>query len=129
MTRRWPVVPTVAVLLGGVAVAGCGDSASGPGPLSATVVGPGPLGAAVVEVSGRGITGFEGAGSVRTFAAATGAEVYHVVLVATEGGDLPFRILVEDRKESLPAAVVLSAVDPQNVPMATLVGYSVRVFR
>ena len=121
--------PLLFLLAGVLALGGCGDGPRGPGPVSATVEGSAPLGAAVLEVTGDGITGFQGSGSTRTFDASVGPGVYRVVVVGTNPGALPFRILVEDRAGALPSAALVSAVDGSNVPFSTVSGLSVRVVR
>ena len=84
----------------------------------------------MVEVTGPGITGFEGAGSSRTFDAATSPNVYRVVVVGTSPGELDFRIRVEDRAGTRPTVVVVSAVDGSNVPFSSVAsGFSVDVSR
>lgn len=119
-----------ALWVGVLALAACGDDGpEGPGELAATLGGPTPVGAAVVEVRGTGVTGFEGAGSTRTFSGSPSAGVHRVVLVATTPGDLHFRIRVQDRQSDAPSVTVVSAVDAQNAPLSSVAAYSVKVTR
>jgi len=104
------------------------DGPSGPGPVSATVTGA-ALGGAVLEVTGTGITGFEGAGSSQVFHGSTAPGVYRLVVVGPGAGELRFQILVEDRSGMLPTGVVISAVDGANLPFATTTGMSLTVAR
>jgi hypothetical protein len=98
----------------------CDSGPKGPGALSATVSGR-VLGAAVLEVSGPGITSFEGQGGSRVFSAALSPNAvtpsYRVIVVDPEGGDLHFGIRVEDVAAQLPTVAVIQAVDSANAPV------------
>ena len=122
-------VCTGVLALGALALGACSDDGpDGPGPLSATISGP-TMGAAIVEVTGSGITGFEGAGSAHVVDASTAPGVYRVIVVGETPGSLSFDILVEDRSAALPTGFVISAVDGSNLPFATTTGISLQVAR
>lgn len=120
-------VVVVALLVGGLS--GC--EPSGPGPLTATVKAPGPTGALVVEVTGTGITGFDGIGDVRTLEAprGAGAATRRLVVVSASGTALRFNVRVEDVSAPFPQAVIVSAVDTSNRPIPSLTGYSIGISR
>jgi hypothetical protein len=117
------------LLLVVLALAAC--EPSGPGELTATVRTPRPTGALVVELTGVGITGFDGAGDVRTFSGPVDAVVdtQRVVVVSVSGLRIRFRVQVRDLADPPPTAVVVSAVDQENDPIDALGGYSVRIAR
>ena len=117
------------LVLGALALAAC--EPSGPGELTATVQTPRPTGALVVELTGAGITGFEGAGDVRTFSGPmdAAADTQRVVVVSVSGQRIRFRVQVRDLADPAPTAVVLSAVDTDDDPIEALGGYSVRIAR
>lgn len=119
-------------LIGALVLAtACDSGPKGPGELSATVSGR-ELGAAVLEVSGPGITSFQGQGGSRVFSAALSPNAlvptYRVIVVDPEGGDLHFGIRVEDVAAQLPTVAVLQAVGPTNVSVPGS-GLQVRVAR
>ena len=125
--RARSVLPVLALatLLG---VAGC--EPSGPGSLTATVTAPGPTGALVIEVTGTGITGFEGLGDVLTFAdAALTPSPRRVVVVSSTGSAPRFRVKVEDVSGDPPSATVVAAVNTVNTPIPSVLDYSVRIAR
>jgi hypothetical protein len=117
------------LVLGALALAAC--EPSGPGELAATVQTPRPTGALVVELTGAGITGFDGAGDVRTFSGPVeaAADTQRVVVVSVSGQRIRFRVEVRDVSEAPPTATVISAVDLENEPIAALGGYRVRIAR
>jgi len=94
-----------------------GQGPEGPGFVDVTIGGPTAVGAAVVNVSGGGVTAFEGAGGSRVFAAPLPPEVHRVVVVGESGAHLRFRVRVEDRGATLPTVVLLSVVDDGNLPV------------
>jgi hypothetical protein len=104
---------------------------NGPGELTASVRTPRPTGALVVELTGAGITGFDGAGDVRTFSGPVDAvaDTQRVVVVSVSGQGIRFRVQVRDLADPPPTAVIVSAVDQENVPIDVLAGYSVRIAR
>ena len=124
MRRRAPLLLLVAL-----ALAAC--EPSGPGELTATVRTPRPTGALVVELTGAGITGFDGAGDARTFSGPldAAADTQRVVVVSASGERIRFRVQVRDLGDSPPTAVVVSAADTDNDPIDALGGYSVRIAR
>jgi len=83
------------------------------------------LGSAVVEVEGPGIVGFEGTGDARVFAGEQADGSHRVVVVDPRGGDLRFRMRVEDVSAALPSSVVTSAADTTNVLVASGVSMTV----
>jgi hypothetical protein len=104
----------------------------GPGALSATVYAPVPTGAVLLEVVGTGITGFEGAGDVRAYAAESlrvDTLQRVIVMSPTGGAQLHLRVKVEDVSAEPPRATVVDAVDPTNRKITSLVGYTVRISR
>jgi hypothetical protein len=116
-------------MLAALALAAC--EPSGPGELTATVQAPRPTGALVVELTGTGITGFDGSGDVRAFAGSVdpAADTQRVVLVSTSGQRIRFRVQVQDLADPAPTALVVSAVDTHNDPIDALSGYGVRIAR
>ena len=103
---------------------------SGPGALTGTVQAPVATGAVIVELTGTGITGFEGVGGVRTLpTTADPLTSSHRVIVVSPSGALRFRVLVEDVGGLAPRAVVVSAVDVANLPIESLAGFSLRISR
>lgn len=105
----------------------CDDAGiEGPGALVARVEAPdAELGSAVVEVQGPGIRGFEALGGSRVFARDSGDGSHRVVVVDPGGGDLRFRIRVDEVAAALPAAVVQSAADTANVLVGSGVSLTV----
>jgi hypothetical protein len=119
----------VALLLATSFLSACDSGPKGPGFLSATVEGPVPLGAAIVEVHGEGVVGFEGAGGTHVFSAPTEPGVHRVVLVGETPGDLRFRVQVREVRDDLPSATVMSAAGGDNIPLATVQAFQVRIVR
>ena len=109
-------VAAAGVVVMALGVGACDDGAlQGPGALVARVDAPDvELGSAVVEVRGSGVRGFEAVGGSRVFTRSVGDETHRVVVVNPSGGDLRFRIRVEDVAAALPAALVRSAADTAN---------------
>ncbi|MSR36950.1 MAG: hypothetical protein EXR95_09995 [Gemmatimonadetes bacterium] len=124
-----PLVGRGLALAALIGLAGC--EPSGPGSLTAIVQAPGPAGALVIELTGIGITGFEGVGAARTFdaPAAPGSTARRVVVVSSTGTAIRFRIKVEDVSGTLPTAAVVSGVDLSNQPIPSLSEYGVRISR
>ena len=109
-------------------VAACEEH--GPGSLTASVTAPVPTGAVVVELTGARITGFEGVGDSRAFAAdlqPADTILRVIVLTPTGGASLKFRVKVEDVGEAPPRGAVVDAVDPANRKITALTGYTVRI--
>lgn len=118
-----------AALLGlAVAATACDSGPKGPGFVSATIEGPIPLGAAIVEVHGEGVIGFEGAGSTHVFSAPIQAG-HRVVLVGDTPGDLAFKVRVQELRDGLPSATVVSASGADDIPLATVQAFQVRIVR
>lgn len=104
-----------ALLLG--SLVGCWDDGPrGPGALVVRVeAGEAELGSALVEVRGPGIQGFEPARGSRVFSRALEEErTYRAVIVNPSGGELLFRLRVDEVSAAFPSAVVLSAADASN---------------
>lgn len=123
---RWAVLATALLV-----PAACDSGPEGPGPLTARVESAQPLGAVVLEVSGAGVTGFEGQGATRVFGAvdALGPGRHRVVLVSPDGAtELRFSVVFADRKGAMPAVTALSAASPANVTMSAA-GVKVRIER
>lgn len=116
------VVPAMVLVLGG-----CDDRGiQGPGSLVARVDAPGvELGSAVVEVRGTGIRRFEAVGGSRVFTRSAGGDTHRVVVVDPGGGDLRFRIRVEDVAAVLPATTVRAAADTANAVVGSGVSLTV----
>lgn len=112
MSARIVAVPLAVLLFMGA----CDDTGiEGPGALVARVEAPeAELGSAVVEVRGAGIRGFEAVGGSRILTRASEDGSHRVVVVDPAGGDLRFRIRVDDVSAGLPGAVVRSAADTAN---------------
>ena len=113
-----------------LAVGACEET--GPGSLTANVTAPVPTGAVVVELRGARITGFEGVGETRAFAAEPQVSdtILRVIVVSPTGGSsLRFRVQVEDVGEASPRGAVVDAVDGSNRKITALTGYSVRISR
>lgn len=125
-----PVLVAQLLLIVGV-VAACDDRGiEGPGALRARVEAPEVvLGSAVVEVDGPGITGFEATGGARIVAREQPDGSHRVVVVDPRGGDLRFRMRVEDVSGTLPTAIVTSAADTANVLVASGVSMTVALER
>jgi hypothetical protein len=109
--------------------AGCDSGPKGPGFLSATVDGPIPLGAAIVEVQGVGVIGFEGAGTTHVFTTLSQSGSQRVVLIGETPGDLAFKVRVQELRDGIPSATVVSAAGGDNLPLATVQAFQVRIVR
>jgi hypothetical protein len=107
----------------------CDSGPKGPGFLSASVEGPIPLGAAIVEVHGDGVIGFEGAGGTHVFSAPSQPGIHRVVLVGETPGELAFRVQVQELRDGAPSATVVSAAGGDNIPLATVQAFQVRIAR
>lgn len=129
--QRGPARGIFLVALAAGLLAACDDDPlRGPGTLLARVEAPGvELGSAVVEVRGPGIRGFEGAGSARVFTREQGDGSFRVVAVDPAGGDLVFRIQVEDVSTALPSTVITAAADTANAVVASGVSMTVGLER
>lgn len=86
---------------------------SGPGDLTARVDAQDvDVGAAVLRVSGAGVKGFSPAGGSRVFSREQGDPgTWRVVVVNPDGGELLFRIEVEDVAAPAPSTLIFSAAD------------------
>ena len=129
--RRW-IRP--ALLTGWIAVASlvaCDDDPRrGSGTLVARIHAPTvELGSATLEIRGSGIRGVEGAGDARVFARAQTDGSWRVVVVDPGGGELLFRIRVDDVADPLPSAVVTSAADTANAVVPSGVSTTVGLER
>jgi hypothetical protein len=105
---------------------------TGPGTLAASVRAPVPTGAVVIELVGAGVTGFEGEGGTRVFAAeplSAADTLRRVIVMSPTGAALQFRVAVEDVSQPPPRAAVVDAVDPANRKITALAGYAVRIAR
>jgi hypothetical protein len=129
MTRVWRRSAAAALLAVATLSAGCDSGPKGPGFLSASVEGPVPLGAAIVEVQGQGVIGFEGAGGTHVFSASAQPGSHRVVLVGETPGPLGFRVQVQELRDAPPTAAVLSAAGSDNIPLATVQAFQVRIVR
>ena len=125
MTRTRKRTLSLVVLL--CALAGCDSGPEGPGFMEGVVDGPIPLGAAIVEVQGDGVIGFEGAGSTHVFPGPPAQGVHRVVLVGETPGSLTFRVQVQELRDGAPSATVLSAAGGDNIPLATVQAFEVRI--
>jgi hypothetical protein len=119
------------VWLAALALGAAACEPSGPGALTANVQAPVPTGAVVVELAGRDVTGFEGAGDVRVFAADPLAtdSIRRVIVMSPSAGPLHFRIKVLDVGAPPPTAAVVDAVDAHNRKVTALTSYTVRISR
>ena len=126
-TRARAPFAALALLLG--LLAGCDSGPEGPGFLTARIDGPTPLGAAVIEVTGAGVTGFEGAQTTHVIPREKGVGVHRVVLIGEAAGDLIFQIGVQDVRATPPVATVLSAADGQNQPLGSVQAFRVQIAR
>lgn len=115
--RSWSAA--LAVFL--AALTACDSGPSGPGAIRATVNTDEALGAVTLEVVGRGVVGFEGLGDTEAYGAvvSAGQNRHRVVLVNPVGGDLEFRIRVEDVGGALPMIRVVAAAGTDNVERLT----------
>lgn len=130
--RRLLAVTSFSLL---VVAGSCGDSGPrGPGTWTARVrSSTAPAGAVIVELQGSGIESVEGLGATSAYAAmtgrGTGSETWRVVLVTPSPGEMDFEVAVEDLGEGAPRAVVVSAVDGDNLPLGGLASFSVEMSR
>lgn len=129
MTRtRTPARALGAWALVALVLAGC--EPSGEGELRAEVEAPAPTAAVVLEVTGKGVLGFEDAGDTRVFAATVdpSATTHRVIAVSASGERIRFGVRVED-VGAPPRAAVVSASGPDDAPITSLAGYTVRIAR
>lgn len=112
-------------------LAACDDRGiEGPGALIARVQAPEVvLGSAVLEVDGSGIVDFEAVGDARVFAREQDDGSHRVVVVDPRGGDLRFRVRVQDVSAAPPSSIVTSAADTANVLVASGVSMTVALER
>jgi len=103
----------------GLGLWACDSVPSGPGEISGTVQSAGAtLGAVVLEVVAADIEGFSGSGDVTVFWAPQDDPVVHrVVVVGKAGGKLAFTAQSRERANRMPKALVVSAVDVNNLPI------------
>jgi hypothetical protein len=122
----WRALATAAFVIGAAAC-----EPSGPGALTATVQTPVPTGAVVIELVGRDLTGFEGVGDVRAFAADPQPtdSIRRVIVMSPSAGPLQFKVQVPDVSAPPPLATVVEAVDGSNRKLTTLTGFTVRISR
>ncbi len=94
---------------------GCDSGPSGPGTLFARAAGE-DLGAVLLEVEGVGIRGFVGRGGTQVYHSAhpDRNDVYRVILVDEQGGELGVEIEVDDRGMEGPLITVLQAARTDN---------------
>ena len=108
----------------------CDWGPRGPGQLRGVVrSGASPVGAIVLEISGPGVQGFSDAGQTRVFFAEPSTDVYRVVLVAADPERVRFRVDMDDVRSPALTAVVIEAVDDNNVAITDLSGIAVEVNR
>lgn len=122
--------PLLVVLLVGIpALAACGDDAPAPEPgfVDVSLTSPnGAEGAAIFLVSEEPVTRAETSSGVAFVRQAPDGS--RIVLVRDVGGDLTFRMEVEDIHRP-PAVEVLEVAGPDDAVRATLDGYRVEVGR
>jgi hypothetical protein len=130
MRSRSPRHPLLLVLLVAVpALAACGDDAPAPEPgfVDVSLTSPnGAEGAAVFLVSDERVTRAETSSGVAYLRQATDGS--RIVLVRDVGGDLAFRMEVEDVHRP-PTVEVLEVAGPDDAVRVTLDGYRVEVGR
>lgn len=110
------------------ATASCGDTTppAGPGTVTATLVSPnGAEGAAVLSLFGDGVGEITavGTGAARVWSLRRGDSV-RVVLVRDDGGELAFRMALNDTTQK-PGAVVLEVAGADDRLRAALGDYTV----
>lgn len=111
-----------------MALGACDWGPRGPGQLKGTVLSDvSPVGAIVLEISGPGVQGFSEAGRTRLFFAEPSTDVYRVVLVAADPSRIRFRVDMDDVRSPMVTAVVVEAVDDNNVPILDLGGITVEL--
>jgi len=104
------------------ALAGCDlGGPSGPAQIVGTVTGDPFLGAAIVELSWEGVRAFEGREDTQVYAGAVpgSTDRHRMVLVGPSGGELRFRIDLEDDRLYGPVVTLVSAVGTNNLPLPT----------
>ena len=126
------LTPLATLFVAAAFALGCSDDSGGLGELSGEVQSPGPqLGGAVLEVTGKGITGFSGAGATRAFHSPTAVEdTYRVVLLSSATtGPLQFRVAVEDVSAGKPTVSLVNLTNSDNLPVPATSDYSVTFTR
>ena len=116
MIRRSGARFTAAILVV-LAGAACGDSGpEGPGGFTAVLDAQGPpAGAVIVEVTGPGITGFEGTGDTQVFSTVLNAQAgTHRIIAVSASGSIGFRVQVERVELGAPGVVVVDATELDN---------------
>lgn len=104
--------------LAATATAACDTGPHGPGTVNGTVIGQADLAGAVLDVVWDGVRGFEGHGSTQVYSAPVPGERdhYRVILIAPEGGELAFGILVDGDYLRGPLVTVVEAAGSDNLP-------------
>ena len=106
---------------------GCDSGPDGPGDITGTLRTPGVVvGGVVLEIVGQGVQRFSGTGGTKVFwAPQTDPKVYRVVVIGEGGGDLEFKVSVEDRGKQKPRATVINLVDTENRTLPVTTDYKV----
>ena len=113
-----------------LSLSACDWGPSGPGQLRGIVTpGATPVGAIVLEISGPGVQGFSDSGETRVFFAEPSTDVYRVVLVAANLDRVRFRVDVDDVRGPALTAVVVEAVDGNNVAITNVSGITIEIER
>lgn len=109
-------------------LAGCDSGPNGPGDLAGSVRSrSSSLGGAVFEVVGKGIESFSGAGGTKVFWSRQGnPNTYRVIVVGEGGGELTFKVSVQDRGDGKPRATLISLVDQGNNPLPVTKDHEVK---
>ncbi len=112
-----------AIVAAALVLAACDSGPKGPGTLSVVVSGAN-LGGVVLQVSGKGIRGFQAAGSAKVYSAQGGSVpgspnelVYRVIVLGPQPGTLQFGIRTRDVAGPKPSIAVIDAVDGANNPV------------
>ncbi len=113
---RWSTIVVALVL---TSVSACDSGPDGPGAITGRLSAE-ALGAVVLEVQGKGIRGYEGLGASRVYSAPVAGRTDRdrVVIVDPTGGEIQFRIVVDDLGMNGPFVAVITAAGTDNLPMA-----------
>ena len=113
-----------------LALGACEWGPRGMGQLRGVVTsGATPVGAIVLEINGPGVQGFSETGQTRLFFAEPSSDLYRVVLVAPDPDGIRFLVDVDDVRNPALTAVVVEAVDDNNVAITDLNGITVELNR
>lgn len=121
--KRWALTAALAI-----ALAACDSGPEGPGDITGSIRSPDrALGGAVLEVVSSGADGFSGAGGTKVFwSTQENPAVHRVIVIGESGGDLQFKVSVQDVGGRYPRASVVSLVDMDNLPVPVTDAYKVR---